>query len=187
LSAYSKPQQAKKLLRLEEQNLRPHRRQFPPISGSNSSQGEAIVVRVDDGEFLVRWRDDPKEPRATQSSRQVKALAHVRGGLSNMNDRFRLQLKLQQAVKIVSIGAITYYLVAILHLIFEGAHREIDVFDPVVATAISVPFVLALSRKLARAAQLLRTRVEIELESQSRRTFELHASAAAAGALACRR
>lgn len=63
--------------------------------------------------------------------------------LSNMNDRFRLQLKLQQAVKIVSIGAITYYLVAILHLIFEGAHREIDVFYPVVATAISVPFVLA--------------------------------------------
>ena len=62
--------------------------------------------------------------------------------LSKMNDRFRLQLKLQQAVKIVSIGAITYYLLAILHLIFEGVHRIIDLFDPVVATAVSVPFVL---------------------------------------------
>jgi uncharacterized membrane-anchored protein len=62
--------------------------------------------------------------------------------LSKMNDRFRLQLKLQQAVKIVSIGAVTYYVVAILHLIFEGVHRKIDALDPAVATAVSVPFVL---------------------------------------------
>ena len=60
-----------------------------------------------------------------------------------MNDRFRLQLKLQQAVKIVSIGAITYYLVAILHLIFVGVHAIIEGFDPDFATAVSVPFVLA--------------------------------------------
>jgi uncharacterized membrane-anchored protein len=64
--------------------------------------------------------------------------------LSKMNDRFQLQLKLQQAVKIVSIGAITYYFVAILHLIFEGIHRKLEDVDPAVATAISVPFVLAL-------------------------------------------
>jgi len=64
--------------------------------------------------------------------------------LSKMNDRFQLQLKLQQAVKIVSIGAITYYFVAILHLIFEGIHRKLEDVDPSVATAISVPFVLAL-------------------------------------------
>jgi uncharacterized membrane-anchored protein len=63
--------------------------------------------------------------------------------LSKMNDRFRLQIKLQQAVKIVSIGAVTYYFLSILHLIFEGVHRKIDGFDPVVATALSVPFVLA--------------------------------------------
>lgn len=63
--------------------------------------------------------------------------------LSTMNDRFRLQLKLQQAVKIVSIGAISYYVLAILHLVFEGLHREIDRLDPVLATAISVPFVIA--------------------------------------------
>jgi hypothetical protein len=23
---------------------------------------EAVIVRVDDGEFLVRWRDEPNEP-----------------------------------------------------------------------------------------------------------------------------
>jgi hypothetical protein len=36
---------------------------------------EAIIVRVDDGEFLVRWRDDPKEPRVSRS-REYIALLH---------------------------------------------------------------------------------------------------------------
>ena len=30
---------------------------------------------VDDGEFLVRWRDDPKEPRASRSQEYI-ALLH---------------------------------------------------------------------------------------------------------------
>jgi len=64
--------------------------------------------------------------------------------LSNMNDSFRLQLKLQQAVRFVSVAAITYYMLSILHLIFEGLHRKIEVLDPVVATALSVPFVFPL-------------------------------------------
>jgi hypothetical protein len=36
---------------------------------------EAIIVRVDDGEFLVRWRDEPDEPRASRS-REYIALLH---------------------------------------------------------------------------------------------------------------
>jgi len=36
---------------------------------------EAIIVCVDDGEFLVRWRDDPKEPRVSRSHEYV-ALLH---------------------------------------------------------------------------------------------------------------
>ncbi|MFZ0496409.1 MAG: DUF3422 family protein [Methylocella sp.] len=53
-------------------------------------------------------------------------------------------VKLRQAIKGISIAAITYYLLSIVHLIFEGPHRKIDAFDPVAATALSVPFVLAL-------------------------------------------
>lgn len=64
--------------------------------------------------------------------------------LRNMNERVQLQLKLQQAVKWVSIAAITYYLLSIFHLIFEGLHREVEAFDPVVATAIAVPIILPL-------------------------------------------
>ena len=36
---------------------------------------EAIIVRVDDGEFLVRWRDEPKEPRASRTQEYI-ALLH---------------------------------------------------------------------------------------------------------------
>jgi len=53
-------------------------------------------------------------------------------------------VKLQQAIKGISIAAITYYLISILPLIFEGPHRKIDAFDPVVAMALAVPSVLAL-------------------------------------------
>ena len=36
---------------------------------------EATIVRVDDGEFLVRWRDYPKEPVASRSHEYI-ALLH---------------------------------------------------------------------------------------------------------------
>ena len=36
---------------------------------------EAVIVRVDDGEFLVRWRDYPKEPVASRSHEYI-ALLH---------------------------------------------------------------------------------------------------------------
>ncbi len=64
--------------------------------------------------------------------------------LRNMGERVHLQLKLQQAVKWVSITAITYYLLSILHLIFEGLHRKEDALDPVFATAVAVPFIVAI-------------------------------------------
>ncbi len=36
---------------------------------------EAIIVRIDDGEFLVRWRGFPKEPRSSRSEEYI-ALLH---------------------------------------------------------------------------------------------------------------
>ena len=32
---------------------------------------EAVIVRIDDGEFLVRWRDDPKEPRVSRGQEYI--------------------------------------------------------------------------------------------------------------------
>jgi hypothetical protein len=42
---------------------------------------EAIIVKVDDGEFLIRWRDAPNEPRVSRS-REYIALLHP--GLSEL-------------------------------------------------------------------------------------------------------
>jgi hypothetical protein len=36
---------------------------------------EAIIVRIDDGEFLVRWRDEPNEPRVSRTQEYI-ALLH---------------------------------------------------------------------------------------------------------------
>ena len=62
--------------------------------------------------------------------------------LRKMNDRVRLQLRLQQTVEGLSIAAITYYVASILHLIFEGLHKRFAGLDPAFATALAVPFVL---------------------------------------------
>lgn len=61
--------------------------------------------------------------------------------LRKMNDRTRMQLRLQQTVEGLSIAALTYYITAIFHTIFEGVHTRADWFDPTFATAIIVPFV----------------------------------------------
>jgi uncharacterized membrane-anchored protein len=61
--------------------------------------------------------------------------------LSKMNERVHLQLQLQQAVKGVSIAAITYYLLSISHILFEGVHRKVEALDPIFATAVAVPFI----------------------------------------------
>ena len=70
--------------------------------------------------------------------------------LSSMSDRVRLQLKLQQAVKIVSVGAVTYYFLAILHLVFEGVRQELTWFDQAIATALCVPLIVAIVLWLLR-------------------------------------
>jgi uncharacterized membrane-anchored protein len=65
--------------------------------------------------------------------------------LHKMNDRARMQLRLQQMVEGLSIAALTYYISAIFHLIFAGVHTRVAWLDPTVATALVVPvaFVVA--------------------------------------------
>ena len=63
--------------------------------------------------------------------------------LRTMNDRARLQLRLQQTVEGLSVAAITYYIASLAHHVFEGMHAAGVHVDPAVATALTVPFVLA--------------------------------------------
>lgn len=59
--------------------------------------------------------------------------------LSTMNERVRMQLRLQQTVEGLSVAAITYYMASILHLVFEGLHQEAHWLNPALATALFVP------------------------------------------------
>lgn len=62
--------------------------------------------------------------------------------LRNMGERVDLQVKMQQAVKWISAAASTYYIAALLHLLFEGIHQEAEALDPLLATAIAIPFII---------------------------------------------
>lgn len=63
--------------------------------------------------------------------------------LATMNERTRLQLRLQQTVEGLSVAAISYYVIALAGYVFKGAK---DVgwlpWDPGIATAAAVPVVI---------------------------------------------
>ena len=62
--------------------------------------------------------------------------------LRAMNDRARLQLRLQQTVEGLSVAAITYYIASLAHHVFEGLHAGGVQIDAAIATAATVPLVL---------------------------------------------
>jgi uncharacterized membrane-anchored protein len=62
--------------------------------------------------------------------------------LRTMGERVDLQVRMQQAVKWISFAASTYYIAAILHLLFEGIHQKVAAFDPLLATAIAIPLAM---------------------------------------------
>lgn len=62
--------------------------------------------------------------------------------LRTMGERVDLQVRMQQAVKWISFAASTYYIAAILHLLFEGIHQKVETFDPLLATAVAIPLAM---------------------------------------------
>lgn len=68
-----------------------------------------------------------------------------RNMLRALNERTRLQLRLQQTVEGLSVAAISYYIVALAAKLFEGL-KEVGWLhiEPAVATALAVPVVVGL-------------------------------------------
>ena len=62
--------------------------------------------------------------------------------LSSMNQRVRLQLRLQQTVEGLSVAAISYYVVGLIGYIIKGAHDAGLKVEPSIATAAAVPVVV---------------------------------------------
>jgi len=62
--------------------------------------------------------------------------------LHTMNERGRVQLRLQQTVEGLSVAAISYYVASLAHLVLEGAHGARVHVGPALGTAVVVPFAL---------------------------------------------
>ncbi|HEY6834570.1 MAG TPA: DUF3422 domain-containing protein [Pseudolabrys sp.] len=59
--------------------------------------------------------------------------------LTSMNERTRLQLRLQSTVEGLSVAAISYYVVALFGHVVEGLHDKGVPVEPTLATAVFVP------------------------------------------------
>ncbi len=64
--------------------------------------------------------------------------------LKSMNERTRLQLRLQQTVEGLSVAAVSYYLVGLIYYVLQGFARKGIIADPIVFTAAAVPIVMFL-------------------------------------------
>jgi uncharacterized membrane-anchored protein len=62
--------------------------------------------------------------------------------LASMNERARVQLRLQQTVEGLSVAAISYYVVGLIGYLAKGSARLEDMVRPEAVTAAVVPFVL---------------------------------------------
>jgi len=79
---------------------------------------------------LLRTRVD------VEIERQNRDLLH------SMNERTRLQLRLQQTVEGLSVAAISYYVIGLLGYVFKGVNELGFGPEPALATAIAVPLVV---------------------------------------------
>ncbi|MHB2167204.1 DUF3422 family protein [Alsobacter sp. R-9] len=79
--------------------------------------------------------------------------------LSAMNERTRLQLRLQQTVEGLSVAAISYYVIGLASYVFKGA-KDVGLLpvDPGLATAVAVPIVIA---GVALIVRRIRNRTEV--------------------------
>lgn len=59
--------------------------------------------------------------------------------LKSMNERTRLQLRLQTTVEGLSVAAVSYYVVGLFHYLMEGLHQKGVPVDVTIATALFVP------------------------------------------------
>ena len=73
--------------------------------------------------------------------------------LASMDNRSRVQLRLQETVEGLSIVAVSYYALSLLKVAFDGVAVAAPWLDPIVATALSVPVVLYLVWRFLRGVK----------------------------------
>lgn len=97
---------------------------------SLSERQAALTRRLAQAADLLRTRVDVE---VEQQNRDV---------LRSMNERTRLQLRMQHTVEGLSIAAISYYVIGLAAYVFKGAKDAGLPLDPGIATAMIVPLAL---------------------------------------------
>ncbi len=73
----------------------------------------------------------------------VEMQSQNRVQLESMNQRARLQLRLQQTVEGLSVAAVSYYVLGLFGYVFKGAHEAgLLRLEPALATALALPVVV---------------------------------------------
>lgn len=105
------------------------RRLTPPMNtcAAMARRQDDLSARVARNSQLLRTRVDLALKRQNQLV------------LVQMNQRARLQLRLQETVEGLSVVAITYYGAQLVHYLAEGANKFWPIISPELATAISIP------------------------------------------------
>lgn len=107
------------------------RRLMPPMNtcAAMARRQDDLSGRVARNSQLLRTRVDLALKRQNQLV------------LAQMNQRARLQLRLQQTVEGLSVVAITYYGSQLVHYLAEGTSKFWPELSPDVATAVSIPVI----------------------------------------------
>lgn len=104
--------------------------------------------------FAVEERQDKIARKLANAADLLRTRVNVeleqqnRDLLTSMNERTRLQLRLQRTVEGLSVAAISYYVVSLVHYLAEGLHQsgfDVRYAVPVnvgLVTAVSVPLVV---------------------------------------------
>ncbi|TGE00092.1 DUF3422 family protein [Methylobacterium nonmethylotrophicum] len=98
--------------------------------------------------LAIAERQDALSRRLARASQMLRTRVDIelerqnQAQLQSMNDRVRLQLRLQQTVEGLSVAAITYYVASLVHHVLEGAHHAGVPVDATIGTALAVPLVL---------------------------------------------
>ncbi len=74
--------------------------------------------------------------------------------------RLALQLRLQETVEGLSVVAVSYYAVGLVHYLLEGLHRAYHWPDPTIGSAIAVPFVVVAAALMLRRVRNLHRKLD---------------------------
>jgi uncharacterized membrane-anchored protein len=133
---------AKRVAELGEERVLNHQRlgvyldrRFAPAMATcaaTTARIDSLAKRCERASNLLRTRVD------------IALEAQNQKLLSSMEQRGRVQLRLQETVEGLSVVAISYYLIAIIAKFLEGVGGRLEGFDDKLASWVSIPLVVVL-------------------------------------------